>query len=70
MEGRDEEFFVPEGFKREETMKKALMLGAALIALATAAPAQAELKFKPGEDARFTWSNYCLLYTSPSPRDS
>ena len=39
-------------------MKKALMLGAALIALATAAPAQAELKFTPGEDARFTWSNY------------
>ena len=40
-------------------MKKTLMLGAALAALALGAPAHAELKFKPGEDAaRFTWANF------------
>ncbi|MBD0413649.1 ABC transporter substrate-binding protein [Oryzicola mucosus] len=39
-------------------MKKTLMLGVAFAALCLAAPAQAELKFKPGEDARFTWANY------------
>jgi alpha-glucoside transport system substrate-binding protein len=39
-------------------MKKTLMLGVALSALALTAPASAELKFKPGEDARFTWANF------------
>ncbi|NGO51519.1 ABC transporter substrate-binding protein [Allomesorhizobium camelthorni] len=39
-------------------MKKTLMLGAALAALAFGAPAHAELKFQPGEDPRFTWANY------------
>ena len=39
-------------------MKKTLMLGVALAALAVASPASAQLKFAPGEDARFTWSNY------------
>jgi alpha-glucoside transport system substrate-binding protein len=39
-------------------MKKTLMLGVALSALALAAPASAELKFKPGEDARFNWANF------------
>src|SRR5687767_3212850 len=34
-------------------MKKTLLLGAALAALAFAAPASAELKFPPGENARF-----------------
>ena len=38
-------------------MKKTLMLGVALSALALTAPASAELKFKPGEDARFNWAN-------------
>ena len=39
-------------------MKKSLLLGVALAALALAAPASAELKFKPGEDARFNWANF------------
>ena len=39
-------------------MKKSLMLGVALVALAASAPAYAELKFAPGEDAKFTWQNY------------
>ena len=39
-------------------MTRSLLLGAALAVLAMAAPASAELKFKPGEDSRFTWSNY------------
>jgi len=39
-------------------MRKSLFLGAALAALALAAPASAELKFKPGEDAKFTWQNF------------
>ncbi|MGF7008488.1 ABC transporter substrate-binding protein [Aminobacter sp. BE322] len=39
-------------------MKKTLMLGVALAAFALTAPASAELKFKPGEDARFTWANF------------
>ena len=39
-------------------MKKTLMLGVALSALALTAPALAELKFKPGEDARFNWANF------------
>ena len=39
-------------------MRKALFLGVALSALALATPASAELKFKPGEDARFDWANY------------
>ncbi len=38
-------------------MKKTLALGAALSVLAFTAPASAELKFKPGEDARFHWDN-------------
>lgn len=39
-------------------MRKSLPLGAALAALALSAPAQAQLKFEPGKDSRFTWSNY------------
>jgi alpha-glucoside transport system substrate-binding protein len=39
-------------------MRKSLFLGVALAAIALAGPASAELKFKPGEDARFTWSNF------------
>jgi alpha-glucoside transport system substrate-binding protein len=39
-------------------MKAILAAGVALTALAFAAPASAELKFKPGEDARFNWANY------------
>jgi alpha-glucoside transport system substrate-binding protein len=42
-------------------MKKMLLLGAALAALAFSAPAQADLKFKPGEDSRFHWDNYEAL---------
>lgn len=38
-------------------MKKSLFLGVALAAFALSAPAHAELKFKPGEDARFHWAN-------------
>ncbi len=38
-------------------MKKCLFLGVALAALALGAPAHAELKFKPGEDARFHWAD-------------
>lgn len=39
-------------------MHKGLFLGAALAALALGAPAHAELKFKPGEDARFHWQDF------------
>ena len=39
-------------------MSKSLLLGSALVALVAASPAAAELKFKPGEDARFTWSDF------------
>ncbi len=39
-------------------MKKLLLLGAAALALAAASPSQAQLKFAPGEDSRFTWANY------------
>ena len=39
-------------------MKKTLLLGAALAALAYAAPASAELKFAPGEDSKFHWENF------------
>ncbi|WP_019172059.1 ABC transporter substrate-binding protein [Pseudaminobacter salicylatoxidans] len=39
-------------------MHKALFLGAALAALALGAPAHAELKFKPGKDARFHWQDF------------
>ena len=39
-------------------MKKMLLLGAAFVTLALSAPAQADLKFKPGEDPRFHWANY------------
>ncbi len=42
-------------------MKKTLLLGVALAALAFAAPASAELKFPPGEDARFHWDNFEAL---------
>jgi alpha-glucoside transport system substrate-binding protein len=39
-------------------MKKLLLAGVAFAALALSAPAQADLKFKPGEDSRFHWENY------------
>ncbi|PZO73657.1 MAG: alpha-glucoside ABC transporter substrate-binding protein [Mesorhizobium amorphae] len=39
-------------------MRNSLLLGAALAVLALAAPAQAQLKFEPGQDSRFTWANY------------
>lgn len=39
-------------------MRKSLLLGVALAALSIAAPASAELKFAPGEDAKFTWQNF------------
>ncbi len=39
-------------------MKFRLALGVAGLALALATPALAELKFKPGEDARFNWANF------------
>ncbi len=39
-------------------MKKMLLLGAAFVTLALNVPAQAELKFKPGEDPRFDWANF------------
>jgi len=39
-------------------VKKNLLLGAALAALFIATPALAELKYKPGEDAKFNWSNF------------
>jgi alpha-glucoside transport system substrate-binding protein len=43
----------------EDVMRKSLLLGAAAVALAFAAPAGAqELKFEPGKDAKFTWANY------------
>ena len=42
-------------------MRKMLLLGVAFAALALSAPAQADLKFKPGEDARFHWDNYEAL---------
>ena len=38
-------------------MKKSLFLGAALAAIVVSTPALAELKYKPGEDAKFTWAN-------------
>ncbi len=38
-------------------MKKNLFLGAALAAIFVSTPALAELKYKPGEDAKFTWAN-------------
>jgi alpha-glucoside transport system substrate-binding protein len=38
-------------------MKLRLAASIAALALFCAAPASAELKFKPGEDARFTWAN-------------
>lgn len=38
-------------------MKKSLFLGAALAAIFVSTPALAELKYKPGEDAKFTWAN-------------
>jgi alpha-glucoside transport system substrate-binding protein len=38
-------------------VKKNLFLGAALAAIFVTTPALAELKYKPGEDAKFTWSN-------------
>ncbi|MCA0433771.1 MAG: ABC transporter substrate-binding protein [Proteobacteria bacterium] len=39
-------------------MKLRLALTVATLALAVATPALAELKFKPGEDARFNWANF------------
>ena len=39
-------------------MKFRLSLGVAAFALMIAGPAFADLKFKPGEDARFHWANY------------
>ncbi len=39
-------------------MKIRLAASLAALALFCAAPASAELKFKPGEDARFKWSNF------------
>jgi alpha-glucoside transport system substrate-binding protein len=38
-------------------VKKSLFLGAALAAIFVSTPALAELKYKPGEDAKFTWAN-------------
>ena len=42
-------------------MKIRLALGIAALALAFTTPAMAELKFKPGEDARFNWADYDQL---------
>src|SRR6185295_1248594 len=39
-------------------MRKGLFFGISLAALALSWPASAELKFAPGEDPRFTWSNF------------
>jgi alpha-glucoside transport system substrate-binding protein len=39
-------------------MLKKAFLGAALCGLMLSSPALAELKFKPGEDARFNWANF------------
>ncbi len=39
-------------------MTKKLLLGAALAALILTTPALAELKYKPGEDAKFNWANF------------
>ena len=39
-------------------MKFRLALGVATLALALTTPALAELKYKPGEDARFNWANF------------
>jgi alpha-glucoside transport system substrate-binding protein len=39
-------------------MKLRLMLTAAAFAMSLGATAQAELKFKPGEDARFNWASF------------
>jgi alpha-glucoside transport system substrate-binding protein len=39
-------------------VKKNLFLGAALAAIFVTTPALAELKYKPGEDAKFTWANF------------
>jgi alpha-glucoside transport system substrate-binding protein len=39
-------------------VKKNLFLGAALAAIFVTTPALAELKYKPGEDAKFHWANF------------
>nr|WP_321457657.1 ABC transporter substrate-binding protein [uncultured Cohaesibacter sp.] len=39
-------------------MFKKLMLGAAIVALSVGSLQAAELKFKPGEDAKFNWASY------------
>ena len=39
-------------------MKFRLALGVATLALALTTPALSELKYKPGEDARFNWANF------------
>ena len=44
-------------------MKKQFFASAAICALVYASPALAELKFKPGEDARFHWSDLDTLKT-------
>ena len=55
-------------------MKKFLVGFVALaVAVAVAAPALAKVEFSYGGQFRVRWfgqSNFCLLYTSPSPRDS
>jgi alpha-glucoside transport system substrate-binding protein len=38
-------------------VKKIMFLGAAVAAMLIASPAFAEMKYKPGEDAKFTWAN-------------
>lgn len=42
-------------------MKLRLSLSVAALALMIAGPAAAELKFKPGEDARFKWADFVAL---------
>lgn len=42
-------------------MKSRLLMSIAAMAVAFAGPAFAELKFKPGEDARFKWADYEAL---------
>jgi alpha-glucoside transport system substrate-binding protein len=51
-------------------MKLRLALSAATFALVLATPALAELKFKPGEDARFNWANFEELKKSTSRASS
>jgi alpha-glucoside transport system substrate-binding protein len=39
-------------------MRSSLFVGVAALALLLTSPAMAELKFKPGEDTRFSWANF------------